>query len=60
MAEELSDPLDEETAKKVCKTPPDQWIVKENLAGVRAYFCDAEHYARYKKKSEATGICEFC
>lgn len=54
------DALDYETAKKVCKTPESEWIVKENLAGEKGYFCDAEHYARYKKKANEKGVCEFC
>lgn len=41
-------------------TESSNWIMKENLAGEKAYFCGKEHYEEYKKKAAKTGVCEFC
>jgi len=50
--------------KKKCMvcgaTESEKWIVRENIAGVKAYFHSPGCYAEYKKKSKATGVCEFC
>lgn len=53
----------EEKKCEVCgsKEPKEGgWIERENIAGEKAYFCSQECYEAYKKKSEDSGVCEFC
>jgi len=45
----------------VCgKNESKKWIERQNTVGIKAYFCSKECYLGYRKKSEASGVCEFC
>lgn len=37
-----------------------KWIERENLVGMKAYFCSPKCFQDYKKKGEESGVCEFC
>lgn len=51
----------EEKKCLVCGTTQSKkWIERENIGGVKAYFCSKAHYEEYKKKGEESGVCEFC
>jgi hypothetical protein len=51
----------EERKCLICGTTKcDNWIERQNIAGVKAYFCGPEHYEEYKKRAAKTGVCEFC
>ena len=53
--------MTEEKKCLVCgTTKSDDWIERQNIAGVKAYFCGPEHYQQYKKEAAKTGVCEFC
>ena len=39
-------------------TESDDWIERQNIVGVKAYFCGPEHYGQYKKEAAKTGKCE--
>ncbi len=46
---------------KVCgSTESKKWIERQNIAGIKAYFCSPKCFQEYKKKAALTGICEFC
>jgi len=51
----------EEKKCRVCgTTESDSWIERQNLIGVKAFFCGPEHYGQYKKEAAKSGVCEFC
>lgn len=51
----------EEKKCMVCgKTESKRWIERQNIAGIKAYFCSPKCFQEYKKKGAETGICEFC
>ena len=37
-----------------------KWIERKNIVGTKAYFCGPKCYQEYKKRGEASGVCEFC
>jgi hypothetical protein len=41
-------------------TESKKWIERQNVVGMKAYFCGPQHYQDYKKKGAETGVCEFC
>jgi len=44
-----------------CGNRKGNFIEKEGIANRKAYFCDNNKcYEDYKKKSEESGVCEFC
>ena len=51
----------EEKSCKICASKESKkWIERQNVVGIKAYFCSKECYLKYKKAAEATGVCEFC
>ncbi len=51
---------DEKKCKVCGTTESKKWIERKNIIGQKAYFCGPNCYQEYKKKGEASGICEFC
>jgi len=37
-----------------------RWIERQNIVGMKAYFCSPKCYSEYRKKGMAAGVCEFC
>jgi hypothetical protein len=54
-------PMSEEKTCKSCGAKESRkWIERQNIAGMKAYFCRPECYQEYKKKGAESGVCEFC
>jgi hypothetical protein len=50
--------------EKKCKTcgacESKKWIERQNIAGMKAFFCTPKCYQEYKRKGAESGVCEFC
>jgi hypothetical protein len=51
---------EEKKCKECGKSDSPKWIERQNIAGMKAYFCGPKCYQEYRKKGAATGVCEFC